>query len=306
MKKLAAIALALLFVTPLLAQVEMGKTKQTIMGKGKLLGVKQQEMILDNFGINIILYNFAEDQGGNAAKGNMAQVGVRANLVEVDEAMAQEIVNEAYAYFVEQWKSRGVTVVSPTKEELEATKKFSKAKSKGKKADIISGGTWDNQGKKHHDMWAWPEGTNIASSGSGPLAANGNFSHFMLEKGDAGYTSFSSTINFIKFKTAKLGTVASVKSFPGLFCVNTMTANVWQKNKLGGYLGSNESKGIEDFFTEINDDDMGVNLGAVSSKLVMKNYVADKEKFKANVIEMLKKGMDDMFTDYDLQVEKNS
>ncbi len=303
MKKLTITLLTAILVFPLFSQVEMGKTKNTIMGKGKLLALETDKMMLDNFTINLICYQYAEDQAGNNAKGTMAQVGVRATLTEIDETLAQEIVNEAYAYFIDQWKNRGVEVFSPSKEEIEATKKYSKAASKGKNANIISGGTWRNADKKTNIIYAWPEGTNIATSGSGPLAANGNFAHVVPDyKGNFFYTSFGSTVNFISFKTAKLGSTASVKTFPRLKAANSMGVQKWQKTKVGGYLGSNEADGIEDFYSERVDEEIDV----LSSSMNMWNYVGDKAKYKTGALEMIKKGMDDMFADYDAVVAKEN
>lgn len=292
MKRQFAIATILIggVITPLFSQVEVGKTKNTIMGKNKLLLVETNKMVLDNFSVNLILYGFGEDVGGGGA-----QVGIRADLTEIDEALAQEIVNEAYAYFKEQWKKRGIEVDTPTKAEIEASKKYSKAASKGKNAVIRSGGTLDNHTKKNHNMMAWPEGTSIPFSGSGPLAAAGNCGHGLCydAKFNGFNTSFSSTINFITFKSAALGSTASVRTFPQLTAANVMTATTWQKGKIGGYIGSNNAKGIEDFYSDVKKKEIDV----LNSSANMWNYIGDKEKYKANVLEMIKKGMDDMFAD---------
>ena len=88
---------------------------------------------------------------------------------------------------------------------------------------------------------------------------------------------------------------------------NSLGAMKWQKAKFGGYTGSNSIDGIEDFYTERIDDEMGMNLGALGGKnssLNMWNYVGDKAKYKANALEMIKKGMDDLFADYDAVVAK--
>ena len=296
MIRLATLLLVVTLSIPGFAQVEIGKTKNTIMGKKKLIATTTDKMVVDNFSINLILYSFAEDQGGSNNVALSAKVGVRASLHEIDEALAQEIVDEAYNYFVGKWKERGVTAVSPTKEELEASKAYSKAMSKGKNANIINGGVWDNQEKNNHNMMAWPSDLYIANSGKGPTAKNGNFWHLMLDpKGNGFYTGFNTTINFIEFKTPKIGSTASVRSFPQLKAANSMAANFWQKNKVGGYIGSNSPEGTEDFYSDIKEEDME----ALNIKVVMRNYIADKAKFKSNVLEMIKKGMDDMFADFD-------
>lgn len=297
MKRLLTIATIIGLAGPLLAQVEMGKTKNTIMGKNKLLLVETNQMVLDNFSINLILYGFGEDLGRDGA-----QVGIRADLTQIDEALAQEIVNEAYAYFVEQWKQRGVEVITPSKSEIESSKKYSKNASKGKNARIMNGGTWDNHTKKNHNIAAWPEGANLAFSGSGPLALNGNCAHGLCydAKFNGFNTAFSSTINFIKFKSAALGSAASVKAFPRLTAANSLTATTWQKGKVGGYIGSNSAEGIEDFYSDVEQKEIDV----LNSSANMWNYIGDKAKYKANVLEMIKKGMDDMFADLEAVKQK--
>lgn len=296
MKRILSISLAILLAMPVLGQVEMKKTKNTIMGKKKLVATPTDKLVLDNSGLIVNLYKFAEDQGGSNNVALSAKVGVRASLSEVDEALCEEIAQEAYDYFVEQWKKRGVSVVSPTQEDIEASKAWSKAKKKGNNATINVGGSWVNKGKKHHQIWAWPKGIKIANSGKGPMAKYGNFANLLLDsKGNGFYTSISTTIDFIEFKTAKLGSTASVRSIPQLTVSNTMTAQFWQKNKVGGYTGSNSAKGIEDFYSEVKEEE----VSALNSKVVMNNYVADKAKFKANVMEMIKKGIDDIFADFD-------
>ncbi|MEO9966865.1 MAG: hypothetical protein ABJF11_13800 [Reichenbachiella sp.] len=297
MKRIFTIVLIAGCINPLFSQIEMGKTKNTIMGKNKLLLVETNEMVLDNFSINLILYGFGEDIGGGGA-----QVGIRADLSEIDETLAQEIVNEAYAYFKAQWKKRGVEVASPSIAQIVASKKYSKAEKKGK-ATIRTGGIEDNHTKKNHNMMAWPEGENIPYSGSGPLALAGNCAHGLCydAKFSGFNTGFSSTINFITFKSAALGSTASVRTFPQLTAANTLTATTWQKGKVGGYIGSNNAKGIEDFFTDVEQKEIDV----LNASANMWNYIGDKAKYKANVLEMIKKGMDDMFADLEAVKEKS-
>ncbi|MEO9801794.1 MAG: hypothetical protein ABJF04_01045 [Reichenbachiella sp.] len=296
MKRIFTIVMIVGAINPIFSQVEMGKTKNTIMGKNKLLLVETNKMVLDNFSINLILYGFGEDLGGGGA-----QVGIRADLTEIDEPLAQEIVNEAYAYFKAQWKKRGVDVASPTKAEIEASKKYSKAAKKGK-STLRNGGTENNHTKKNHNLMAWPEGENIPYSGSGPLALVGNCAHGLCydAKFSGFNTGFSSTINFITFKSAALGSTASVRTFPQLVAANTLTATTWQKGKVGGYIGSNNAKGIENFYSDVEQKEIEV----LNSSANMWNYIGDKVKYKANVLEMIKQGMDDMFADMEVVKEK--
>jgi hypothetical protein len=297
MKKLLSTILFTCLIFPLFSQVEMGKTKNTIMGKNKLLLTETNKMMLDNFSINLILYGFGEDQGGGGA-----QVGVRADLTEIDEPLAQEIVNEAYAYFVESWKKQGKELYTPTKEEIEASKKYGKALSKGKKAKIMNGGTINDHTKKNHNIMAYPDGVNIPFSGSGPMAIASNSGHGLgLDAKYSGFfTSFTSTINFVSFKSAALGSTASVKVFPQLKVTNSMNATVWLKAKVGGYIGGNSADGTKDFYQTLDQSEMEVLSTSANSW----NYIGDKEKYKANVLEMIKKGMDDMFADLEAVKEK--
>ncbi|MFY0599554.1 MAG: hypothetical protein JXR03_07765 [Cyclobacteriaceae bacterium] len=303
MKRSLPILISIIFIANLAtSQVEVGKTKNTIMGKSKIIGQIENELTLDDFGITINLYAYGEDKGGGMGSSATATVGVRTHLSDVDEPLAQEIANEAYAYFVEAWKKRGVTVAVPSKSEIEKSKNYAKAAKKGK-ANINSGGTFDDAQKKSHKMMAWPSDVNIASAGEGPAAKNGNFQVMMWEMlaKNAGYTSFTTTVNFMTFKTAKLGTTASVTAKPRLTADNNFTAGRWMKNKVGGYIGSNNVEGIEDFYTEVDKDGFEF-LGASSNDW---NYIADKAKFKSNVMEMITKGMDDLFADYDAVVADN-
>lgn len=293
MKKIAVL-LMLLASTYAFSQVEVGKAKSTIMGKGKLLATPVSELLIDNFSVTFNMYKFDEDRGSNGA-----QVGVRARLGGLDEALAQEITNEAFAYFVEGWKKRNITVTMADKSVMMKSKPYTKADKKGK-ANIVNGGVYDNRQKKSHTMQAWPEGVDIAFSGDGPLATVGNAKH-MWQYGVGNSTGFNATIDFISFKTAALGSTASVTSKPGLNMTGNLVATIWAKNKVGGYIGSIETEGIKDYYTEVSDDEMEF-LGA---KVVDDVYMIDKAKFKANVMDMLKQSMDASFADYDAVVAKN-
>jgi hypothetical protein len=295
MKKLMLFTLVLLFVGSINAQVEVGKAKSTIMGKGKLLATPVSELLIDHFHLTFNLYKFAEDQGGNGA-----QVGVRARLGGVDEALAKEITDEAYAYFVEGWKKRNITVTNADKSVMMSSKVYSKADKKGK-ANIINGQVFEDRQKKSHTMQAWPSGVDIATSGEGPLATYGNAKH-MWQYGIGNSTGFNATIDFIDFKTAKLGSTASVTSKPGLSLSGNFVATIWDKNKVGGYIGSISTDGIAKYYTEISDDEMEF-LGA---KVVDDVYMIDRAIFKSNVLEMIKKSIDAQFVDYDEEVAKNS
>ncbi len=300
MKKITA-TISMLFISTLVfSQVEVGKAKNTIMGKSKLVASPVSELLLDHFHIDFNLYKFEEDQGGSSNVALSAKVGVRASLGEVDQALAQEISNEAYSYFVEQWGKRNVKVTMADKATMEGGKAFAKAQKKGKLAQILNGGVWENKQKKTHTMRAWPEGVDIAQSGEGLGYVYGNAKH-MWQYGIGNSTGFSANVDFISFKTNKLGSTASVRSLPQLTLTGGLISTIWAKNKVGGYIGSISADGIEDYYTEAVDEE----LEALNSKLVMRTYKADKAKFKANVMEMIKASMDASFANYDEVVAKN-
>lgn len=300
MKKTSIYFVVILITTSLFSQVEVGKAKNTIMGKSKLVATPVSELLIDNFSLTFNLYKFEEDQGGSSNVALSSKVGVRARLGNVDEALVQEITNEAYTYFVEGWKKRNITVTLPDRSVMEKSKPYQKGLKKGN-ANITNGGVWDNPQKKSHTMMAWPEGVDIAYSGSGPTAVSGNAKH-MWQYGVGNSTGFSATIDFISFKTAKLGSTASVKSNPQLSMSGNLVATIWEKNKVGGYIGSIATDGTEDYYTSADDESMEV----LNSKVVDRVYQADKAKFKANVMEMIQKSMDASFADYDEVVAKNS
>lgn len=211
MKKILLTIACVTLLSGSYAQVEIGKAKNTIMGKGKLVALPTSELLFDHFHVSFNLYKYAQDEGGSNNVALSAKVGVRASLTEVDEALVQEIVNEGYAYFVEQWKKRGVELTFAPKADPEASKFFEKAKKKKKPASIMNGGVWEIEDKKVHTLMAWPEGVDIASSGEGMTYKYGNAAHFYTLGADSRWTSFNAAIDFISFKTAKLGSTASVK-----------------------------------------------------------------------------------------------
>lgn len=302
MKRAMTILLAISMSIPGIGQVEVGKAKQTIMGKGKILGQDVSELGLDNFSLNFNLYKYAQDEGGSSNVALSAKVGVSASLGGVTEDLVQEITNEAYTYWVDQWKKRGVTITNQSKDNIEASTNFSKAKKKGKMANIMNGGVWNNdQQKGQHTMMAWPNGVNIPSSGEGMTYKGGNAAHYGPGYGGE-WTSFAATIDFIEMKTAKLGSTASVKSIPRLTLSGGHNVSIWEKNKIGGYLGSISCEGIEDFYTEVTDDK---DIEVLNSKRVIQTYHIDMPKFKSNVMEMLKASIDASFTDWDEVKAKN-
>lgn len=280
------------------AQVEAGKVKNTIAGKGSTLALPIERIMLDNFQVTLYLLGGATDQAGSGV--GTVSVGVRATLNQVDEALAQEITDEAYAYYVAQWKKRGAEVFCPSKAELEASKKYSKAAAKGE--GVIRSGVAVRTSDKDTDyLTSWPAGTNIAFSGSTLVPAWGNAVHMPSDfKGNYFYGSFNATVNFVDFKTAKLGSTASVKGNPQLTSFTSMGLSVWEKTKFGVYSGSQELTGTTDYYDDVTQEQKNI----LTSQFNFWNYMANREKYKSNALEMIKKSMDDMFADYDATVAK--
>lgn len=295
--------LSFLFVLTIhlsLAQVEFDKVKNTLGGKSSTLTVPMDRVMLDNFQLTFVLLGGASDQAGSGV--GTVSVGVRASLDKVDEALAQEITDEAYAYFVEQWKKRGSELYSPTKADLEASKKYSKAAEKGQ-GQIRSGVTIRNtdEGKSYNNLVAWPSGTNIAFSGTDLLPMWGNSAHLPPDfKGNFFGTAFNSTINFIDFNTAKLGSTASVKGNPQLIASNSIGVTVWEKTKFGVYSASQAATGISEYYDDVTQEQKNI----LNSQFNFWNYQTNREKYKTNVLEMVKGSMDAFFADLDAVIAK--
>jgi hypothetical protein len=116
--------IATLFGTILIAslntfgQVEIDKTKSTLTGKNSLFVESIPESVLDHFNINFYTYFMGSDAAGNNGKGTANTASIEAELDGFDNKLAQEITDEAYSYFIEKWKSKGITVKCPTPAEI--------------------------------------------------------------------------------------------------------------------------------------------------------------------------------------------
>ena len=142
MKKISLTVFASLLLNSIgFSQVELDKTKSTLTGKTSVLLESYPETILDHFNINFYNYFKGSDDGGNNAKGTFNSVSVEAELEGLDNKLAQEITDEAYAYYLDKWKSKGVNVKCPSVIEIEATKQFTKDKGKGK-AELVNPGIY--------------------------------------------------------------------------------------------------------------------------------------------------------------------
>lgn len=303
-RALPILMLALLAASPLFSQVEMSKTRNTKSKEKELTNI-DKELYLDKFSLNLNLYGYGEDQGGGMGSTTTVTVGVRANLHEVDESLAKEIVDEAYSYFKKKWKERGVDVKVLSMEQIEGTQKYSKLANKGKDAEVITGGTFETAEKKKHTIEAWPEGVRIIKTGSGPLTMVGNELNMVMDifktYPDDGFTGFVTNVDFISFKTAKIGSTASVKPIPQLTSYSTLNVSKYKKGKGGNYLGTVDAKGTDDFYSDLKQDGLDVLASSFNSW----DYIADKAKYKAGVLEIIMRSMDDIFSDFDAVVTDN-
>jgi hypothetical protein len=276
------------------AQVEVEKTKGTLTGKNKLIVLPIPESLLNSFSISYYNYFFGSDAGGNNAKGNFNTVSVEATLEGLDNQLVQEITDEAYTYYLNKWKERGIIVKCPTVQEIEATKSFEKDKKKGK-AEILNSGVSQEGNNYAKYLSVIPANTyQVKKEAYGNSALNN--SHYFVDYRDSKTTSnvsFNFALNFISFKTG-FGSSASISGKTGLksTCSSSYTVLEGAKPLFANY--SNEASGGSDFVESCE----GCKGG---SKWKVK---INKEKYKSVAIEMIKKSIDALFAEYDADVEK--
>jgi len=290
MKKIVLSICALSIMSMCTAQVVSDKVKNTIGGKNEPLMTKFEKVRLDNFQITYSLYNGASDAAGTST------VSVMATLSNIDEALIQEITDEAYAYYIDQWKKRGAVLESPTKEELVNSKKYKKYAEKGQ-ARLAEGKPYKIQDKTTDAYVGYPSNVFIAFGESYPApAAIGNGAHLPSDfKGDYYWAGYSFSVNFMNFKTAKFGNVASVRGNEQLNGYGSLGVSAWEKAKVGFYTASQELEGTGDFFNDKKQETRNI-LGSKASTWV---YDIDREKYKVGVLALVKQNMDEMFADYD-------
>lgn len=273
------------------SQVTVEKSKGTLTGKGSLLLESVPESMLDHFTITFSTWVFASDAGGNNAKGTANSVSVEASLENFDNALAQEITDAGYAYFLEQWKSRGINVTCPTAAEIEASKQFAKDKSKGK-AEIVNPGVYAGGNNYVKNVTVTPTNTLQVKKDYYGTMVYGNGAFFPGDfTGNLSRVNFNMNINFMDF-TAGFGTNASLKGKPALKSTSGSSLVLWikTKNLAAGY--SCEGNGGTDFQDGID------NAGG---KWKLK---VNREKYKAAAIELVKKSIDSQFAKYDEDLAK--
>jgi len=272
------------------AQVEVTQTKSTITGKSSFILESIPESMLDHFNINFYTYFFGSDQGGNNAKGNLNTVSVEAELAGLDNELAQAITDEAYAYFVQKWKERGINVTCPSEAEIEASKYFSKDKSKGK-AEIVKPGIYQEGNQFAKYVRVLPTGTSQVKKDYYGNMVYGNAAFFPGDyTGNLSRVNFHFDLNFIEFK-AGFGTNASIKGTPGLKSTAGGSLSLMMKAKPLAIAYSNEGTGGADFYDSFDD----------SSKWII---TINKDKYKVLALEMIKKSIDSQMAEYDANVAK--
>jgi len=272
-----------------IAQVEIEKSKSTLTGKNSVLVESIPESILDHFNINFYNYFYGGDSGGSTAKGTHNTVTIEAEL-DIDNQLAQQITDEAYSYFLEKWKARGITLRCPTAAEIEATKQFTKDKGKGK-AELLAPGTYTYGNNFAKYITVIPANAPQVRKEYYGNFVLGNSQFFPTDfKGNTSAINFHMDVNFISFRNG-FGTNASVTGKAGLKSNSAGSIVLWAKTKNLAASYTNEGLGGSDSFDDFEK----------GAKWKVK---INKEKYKANVLEMIKKSIDSQLAEYDADVAK--
>lgn len=276
-----------------IAQVEIEKTKSTLTGKNTILTESFPSTTLDHFNINFYNYFFGSDAGGNNAKGTLNTVSIEATLEGLDNALAQEITDEAYLYYLGKWKERGIMVKCPTPAEIEATKQYTKDKSKGK-AEIIAPGVYQGGNAYAKFITVIPSNAPQVKKEYFGNFVYGNAQFFPTDfKGNVSSANFHLDLNFISFKNG-FGSNASIKGTAGLKSNSGGSLVLWSKTKMLAASYTNEGIGGAGFYDTFDN-------GGAKWKIVI-----NKAKYKALALEMIKKSIDGHFTEYDENLAKEA
>ena len=202
----------------------------------------------------------------------------------------QEITDEAYAYYLDKWKSKGITVKCPTPAEIEATKQFTKDKGKGK-AELVNPGIYQEGNAYAKYLRVLPTNAAQVKKEYYGNFVYGNAQFFPPDfKGNVSSVNFHFDLNFISFRNG-FGTNASIKGTTGLKSTSGGSIVFWAKAKNLAASYTNECVGGTDFYDSFDK----------GSKWVVK---INKEKYKALALQMIKKSIDDQFAEYDKDVAK--
>ena len=291
MKKISLTIFATLLLNNIcFSQIEIDKTKSTLTGKTGILTETYPETILDHFNIGFYNYFKGSDEGGNNAKGTYNSVSIEAELEGLDNKLAQEITDEAYAYYIEKWKSKGLNVKCPTPSEIEATKQFVKDKGKGK-AELINSGVYQEGNAYAKYLRVLPTNAAQVKKEYYGNFVYGNAQFFPTDfQGNVSSVNFHFDLNFISFRNG-FGTNASIKGTTGLKSSSGGSIVLWAKTKNLAASYTNECVGGTDFYDTFDK----------GSKWVVK---INKEKYKSLALQMIKKSIDDQFAEYDKDLAK--
>lgn len=289
LKSVCILSILVLLSFNAIAQVEIEKTKSTLTGKNTILTESFPNTTLDHFNINFYNYFFGSDAGGSNAKGTLNTVSIEATLEGLDNALAQEITDEAYQYYLGKWKERGIMVKSPTTAEIEATKQFEKDKSKGK-AEIVMPGVYPGGNAYAKFITVIPTNAPQVKKEYFGNFVYGNAQFFPPDfKANISSVNFHLDMNFISFRNG-FGTNAFIKGTAGLKSTSGGSLVLWAKAKNLSASYSNEGVGGNGFYDAFDS-------GSSKWKIVI-----NKAKYKALALEMIKKSIDGHFAEYDVNL----
>ncbi len=280
---------AILFYSNSFAQVEVSKAKSTITGKGSQLLEDIPDVRLDNFTVSFVTWLFGADEGGNNAKGTYNSVSATAELGNFDAQLAQEITDEAYLYYLDMWKARGLNVTCHSATEIEGSKYFAKDKEKGK-AEIVAPGAYLKEDKYIKTLTVVPSNTVQVKKEYYGNYVYGNTQFFIDYTKNASSVAFNCSLNFAEFK-AGFGTNAFLKAEPALKITSASSLNKSVKAKftIAGF--SSDGNGGATYLDTIDESNTWV-------------FKINRENYKASAIDLIKKSIDSHFAEYDTIIAK--
>lgn len=284
------IGLLLIILTQVNAQIEFKKpvSANTTYTK-KVIYTAPEKLLVERFNINFIT-------SGWVAQGSITDgVGIAAFL-NLDEQLAQDIVDESYNYLKEQFKDNGYEMSVYSMPDVEANKTYQKMLKKEKVA-VRNGGIE-------------VETTKMASKGDSKVSAAANeviqvtfnslgsesvmFGLAMVPMGTSCVLSFDLTIGFLETKTGNSTMFNSVSITPYLSLINA-----GDTRKISHY----DKKGKLAMVLFGNNDIKYTGAGWISEKEETKElygssykYNLNKEAYKKACLEMTKAYIDQMIT----------
>ncbi len=249
-----------------------------------------------SFAIAFNLYDYEEDQGGGVpATGGVAKAGVNANLTNISDELLQEITNEAYAYLVESMKKRSLDIKNYDQSAIEASKAVQKQIKKGNAEIAPQGGVITDLGKRKHVKTVRPSSFPQVISTNPNMDLNNNL--IIPSSGNRYNVLFRSNIGFMDFKKG-LGSTAKVSGKGALSARNQFQLHTLEGAKFGSYTGGNRAEGSRDWVERIDTESTELFAGTLGGW----NVVANPEKYKEGVLEMLKAIIDDALAQWEKEM----